>query len=76
MHPYYRVNHFLNEGINMLRSDSSLPREYQVILDSIADGVYTVDMDWRVTFFNKAAESITGIGREEAIGKPCFEVLR
>ena len=53
-----------------------MPREYQVILDSIADGVYTVDMNWRVTFFNKAAESITGIRRDEAIGRSCFEVLR
>ena len=54
----------------------SLPRQYQVILDSIADGVYTVDLNWRVTFFNKAAESITGIPRQDAIGQPCFEVFR
>jgi len=47
-----------------------------VILDSIADGVYTVDLDWRVTSFNKAAEKITGIRRKEAIGQKCFEVLR
>ncbi len=53
-----------------------IPKLYQVILDSIADGVYTVDLDWRVTSFNKAAENITGIRREEAIGQKCFEVLR
>jgi len=27
-----------------------------VILDSIADGVFTVDPDWRITSFNRAAE--------------------
>lgn len=47
-----------------------------VILDSIADGVFTVDEDWRISFFNRAAEEITGIAREEAIGKLCSDVLR
>ncbi len=60
----------------MLDLEKPLPRLYQVILDSIADGVYTVDLDWRVTSFNRAAEIITGIKRKEAIGQPCFEVLR
>ena len=60
----------------MLGLEKPLPRLYQVILDSIADGVYTVDLDWRVTSFNRAAEIITGIKRKEAIGQPCFEVLR
>jgi len=60
----------------MIKLGSPIPRLYQVILDSIADGVYTVDMSWRVTSFNKAAETITGIKQKEAIGKPCFEVLR
>ena len=27
----------------------------------IADGVFTVDPDWRITFFNRAAQEITGI---------------
>ncbi|MFC1877116.1 sigma-54 interaction domain-containing protein [Thermodesulfobacteriota bacterium] len=60
----------------ILNLERPFPRLYQVILDSIADGVYTVDLDWRVTSFNKAAEIITGIKRKEAIGQPCFEVLR
>ena len=60
----------------MLKIGKPIPRLYQVILDSIADGVYTVDLDWRVTSFNKAAENITGIQRAEAIGRKCFEVLR
>jgi PAS domain S-box-containing protein len=47
-----------------------------VILDSIADGVFTVDLDWRVTSFNRAAEEITGILAAEALGRPCCEVFR
>lgn len=46
------------------------------ILDSINEGVFTVDLDWRVTSFNRAAERITGIRREDAIGHRCNEVLR
>ena len=53
-----------------------MQKTYEIILDSIADGVYTVDLDWRVTSFNRAAELITGISREEAIGQSCFEVFR
>ncbi|MDX9715305.1 MAG: sigma 54-interacting transcriptional regulator [Dissulfurispiraceae bacterium] len=46
------------------------------ILESISDGVFTVDLDWRVTSFNRAAEEITGVKREEAIGRRCSEVFR
>ena len=46
------------------------------ILDSVADGVFTVDENMRITSFNRAAQEITGIKKEEAIGQICFEVLR
>ncbi|MBE0584780.1 MAG: sigma 54-interacting transcriptional regulator [Desulfofustis sp.] len=47
-----------------------------IILESISDGVFTVDHHWRITSFNRAAEEITGIAREEAIGRYCWEVFR
>jgi PAS domain S-box-containing protein len=47
-----------------------------VILDSINEGVFTVDLNWRITSFNRAAEALTGVSREEAIGSPCSEVFR
>jgi PAS domain S-box-containing protein len=46
------------------------------ILDSVNEGVFTVDLDWRITSFNRAAEKITGIRREDAVGHRCSEVLR
>ena len=46
------------------------------LLDSVPDGVFTVDAEWRVTSFNRAAEQITGVRRQEAIGRPCCEVFR
>ncbi|ACN17744.1 sigma-54 dependent transcriptional regulator (PAS domain protein) [Desulforapulum autotrophicum HRM2] len=48
----------------------------QIILESISDGVFTVDLDWRITSFNRAAEKITGIPRKKAIGRFCWEVFR
>ena len=50
--------------------------EIAIILDSVADGVFTVDGEFRITSFNRAAEEITGVPREEAVGRPCCEVFR
>jgi PAS domain S-box-containing protein len=47
----------------------------QTILSSIADGVFSVDRDWRITSFNPAAERITGVPAEQAIGKRCSDVF-
>ncbi|NCC32425.1 MAG: PAS domain S-box protein, partial [Chloroflexia bacterium] len=39
------------------------------------DGVMIIDSRWRITTFNKAMETLTGWSREEALGRPCAEVL-
>jgi PAS domain S-box-containing protein len=48
----------------------------EIILNSISDGVFTVDHEWRITSFNRAAEQITGIRRQDALGKHCWEIFR
>ena len=48
----------------------------EAILESISDGVFTIDKEWRITSFNRAAEAITGTPRREAIGQLCSEVFR
>lgn len=48
----------------------------EAILESICDGVFTVDNTWRITSFNRAAEEITGVERADAIGQICSEVFR
>jgi len=54
-----------------------MPEEIQtIILDSITEGVFTVDRDFRITSFNLAAEKITGIPRKQANGRYCREILR
>jgi PAS domain S-box-containing protein len=52
------------------------PEVQATILDSITEGVFTIDRDWRITSFNRAAEKITGIPRQRAIGQPCRDILR
>ena len=51
-------------------------KEKDIILDSITEGVFTVNCKWLITSFNRAAENITGISREEAMNQPCRNVLR
>ncbi|AMK10578.1 sigma-54 interaction domain-containing protein [Pseudodesulfovibrio indicus] len=46
------------------------------VLDSIADGLFTVDADWNVTYFNGAAQRITGITGDDALGRKCWDVFR
>ncbi len=51
-------------------------RKIEMILSSMADGVYTVDRDLRIQSWNRAAERITGWSQEQVTGKTCAEVLR
>ena len=44
---------------------------YLHILNNMSDGVYFVDTERRITFWNKAAEEITGYEAEEIIGRKC-----
>jgi PAS domain S-box-containing protein len=53
-----------------------LEKIHNQLLDSVPDGVFTVDADWRITFFNRAAEQITGVRRQEAVGQRCCDVFR
>jgi PAS domain S-box-containing protein len=55
--------------------DNTAPLQNKLILDSIADGVFTVDRNWQITSFNMAAEIITGWEREDAIGSFCSDVF-
>ncbi|MBU2509707.1 sigma 54-interacting transcriptional regulator [bacterium] len=55
---------------------NTLLKNYQIVLDSIEDGVFTVNKDWEIMSFNRAAEQITGIPRKKATGVHCREVFR
>ncbi|MBI5524361.1 MAG: sensor domain-containing diguanylate cyclase [Desulfarculus sp.] len=43
------------------------------ILDALYDGVYLVDQQRRITFWNKGAEQLTGYNRQEVLGSSCAD---
>ena len=44
---------------------------YLNIINNLRDGIYFVDTERRILFWNKAAEQITGYSAEEIVGKRC-----
>ena len=49
--------------------------EFKEILDNISDGVYFVDRDRHITYWNKGAEQITGYSAGQVIGLRCMDNL-
>lgn len=48
----------------------------QEILDSIAEGLFTIDKEFKINFINIAAEKITGFSKDEAVGQICRKIFR
>lgn len=46
------------------------------ILNSLAEGVLTVDKNFKINFFNKAAELITGYSKGDVVGQYCKYVFK
>ncbi|WP_462320004.1 PhnD/SsuA/transferrin family substrate-binding protein [Halochromatium sp.] len=63
----------LNARLN--RAKSRLEQSQELILNSVAEGIYGVDLCGRTTFVNKAAEQITGWDRHQLIGCNQHQVL-
>jgi PAS domain S-box-containing protein len=57
-------------------TDQVPPELIELLFNSTSDGVFAVNEEMRIIAFNRAAEQILGITTEQAIGKPCREVLR
>jgi diguanylate cyclase (GGDEF)-like protein/PAS domain S-box-containing protein len=46
---------------------------FKNVLDNLLDGVYFTDRDRRITYWNHAAEDLTGYSGEEVMGKRCAD---
>ena len=44
---------------------------YKELLDRMSDGVYFVDRDRRILYWNEGATRLTGFKAEEIVGKHC-----
>lgn len=56
-------------------SKRCLEQQHSLILDSVVDGIYGVDLQGRSTFVNKAMEEITGWHADNIIGENQHELL-
>jgi len=50
-------------------------KKIENILESIQDGFYSVDNQWIVTYWNKELERLSGIARENIVGKNLWDIL-
>jgi diguanylate cyclase (GGDEF)-like protein/PAS domain S-box-containing protein len=44
---------------------------YKKLLDSLSEGVYFVDLDRRITYWNRGAERLTEYAADEVLGRKC-----
>ena len=45
------------------------------MLNKAPYGAYAMDMDRRILFWNRSAERLTGLKRDQVLGRQCYEVL-
>lgn len=57
----------LSEPPPVFTSNSRFPPHAEIILNSIAKGVFTIDLEWHVTFFNRAAQEDHILSSEGAV---------
>jgi PAS domain S-box-containing protein len=54
---------------------SAEKQQLDAIIEHRADGVMIVDPELRILVFNRALSQMTGWPAEQAVGKPCYQVL-
>jgi PAS domain S-box-containing protein len=67
-----------NDVTETIKAQQDLKRSFEektLILESIGDGFFTLDNKWIVTYWNKQAELITKIKREDIMGKCLWEIF-
>jgi PAS domain S-box-containing protein len=74
-------NHFVSDQVTYLIKDvlkgaSQKEKDLLQILDNLPDGLFTMDKEGRINYFNSAAERITGISASDAIGMHCKQIFK
>jgi len=63
-------------NVNALERIYQKEESFIEILNRIPDGLFTTDKEWRITYFNPAAEKITGFSAYDAVGMYCKDVFK
>ncbi len=70
----FRKDHHLAR--DAVKNASQKEKDLRQILDNLPDGLFTMDKEGRVTYFNPAAERITGISASDALGTHCRKIFK
>ena len=73
-----RTSELEREITERRKADTKLANAYaklESVLESIADGFYALDAQWKFTFFNQRAEEMLRNKREDVIGKSFFDIF-
>jgi PAS domain S-box-containing protein len=81
----YGLNHSVAGCLTILQDHSPIAdlidrihyeeRSLKIILDNLDIGIFTVDRSGHITFFNTAAEKISGFNRRDILGEPCTKIF-
>ncbi len=66
----------LTESLRARNQLAERERYYRTVLHSLQEDIMVVDRDYRIVDINNNALHTLGYGREEVIGRPCYEVSR
>ena len=74
-------NHFVPDQVrylarDVLKNTSQKEKDLLQILNNLPDGLFTMDKEGRITYFNSAAERITGISASDAMGTHCRQIFK
>ena len=68
-----QVHHYIYKALEKIYQKEE---SFVEILNRIPDGIFTTDKELRITYFNPAAEKITGFPAADAVGMYCKDVFK
>lgn len=72
--------HGITKDISIRKNAETALRQSELklttILESIGDSFFTVDRNWIITYFNRKAEEVLQVKREDVLGKSLWEVFK
>ncbi|MDH3541846.1 MAG: PAS domain S-box protein [Desulfobulbaceae bacterium] len=75
-HDFFIAEQLRNFNKKAFEQQFQKEESFVEILNRIPDGLFTFDKDWRIIYFNPAAEEITGFYAEDAVGMYCDDVFK
>ncbi|MCJ7810511.1 MAG: PAS domain S-box protein, partial [Desulfobulbaceae bacterium] len=73
---HFLADQFRRYNFKALEDIYQKEESFVEILNRIPDGLFTTDEEWRITYFNPAAEKITGFPAYDAVGMFCKDVFK